>query len=394
MVIVTTILTAFAALAFVIASVPNGTTHVVAPAGGDFASIAAAVEAADDGDTIRVGPGLYTETVRIDKSIEVVGDGDRGEIIVEAPQDPDRLAACQPGLPFDEELGCAFVLVDTDATLRGLTLRGDSAGVMVYGGAPLIEGLDFERTGEPWGRFEDEWLVPSEAAHLDGHGTSITLREGSRARIVGNRLRSTGPIMVEGGSAPTIEGNVLSVGSWILISGVGDGARVVDNEIGGSFGLAAINGTFDPSIDPSARVEISGNVITGNADKGIDLPVAGDYVVSGNRIEDNGGIAVIVRSAAEVRDNVIVANEGGINIIGADATLVGNRLERNTVGVLVNAESPTLEANTITGGGVGLRLMGPDAAPILSGNTICGNDEDTQLQRDASEPDTSGDEVC
>lgn len=47
----------------------------VCPSGCDFSSIQVAVDAANNGDIIRIGEGIYTETVLIDKDLTLAGAG-------------------------------------------------------------------------------------------------------------------------------------------------------------------------------------------------------------------------------------------------------------------------------------------------------------------------------
>ncbi|MBK6765477.1 MAG: hypothetical protein IPG71_03875 [bacterium] len=50
------------------------TVHTVGPSGA-FASLSAAITAASPGDVIQVQPGLYRESLVIDKDLEITGSG-------------------------------------------------------------------------------------------------------------------------------------------------------------------------------------------------------------------------------------------------------------------------------------------------------------------------------
>ncbi len=60
---------------------PNGASLCVGSGPGCFAGIQAALDAAHDGDTVRVGPGTYTGGITIAKSIVLVGAGARSTVI-------------------------------------------------------------------------------------------------------------------------------------------------------------------------------------------------------------------------------------------------------------------------------------------------------------------------
>ena len=113
----------------------NGPIIVDASGGGDFTTIAAAVEEAADGDTILVRPGTYGEEIVIDKDITLRGDGPVDEVVIELAD------------------AVLITLTQSDAEIADLTLRGDkdTQGMYVLGGAPVISGVVFDSTGTPYG---------------------------------------------------------------------------------------------------------------------------------------------------------------------------------------------------------------------------------------------------
>src|SRR3990170_5332877 len=51
---------------------------------GDYTTITEAIKAANPGDRILIRPGLYLEGLVIDKPLEIIGEGDPGEVVVQA----------------------------------------------------------------------------------------------------------------------------------------------------------------------------------------------------------------------------------------------------------------------------------------------------------------------
>jgi hypothetical protein len=114
---------------------PAPRQFVVAPdGGGDFPTLTDAVRRAPAGSRLLVRPGIYNEGIVIDKSLEIVGDGALGEVVVRATQ-----SSC--------------LVVQTDAaTIRNLTLRGQARtggvnnngffAVDISHGRPLFDGCD------------------------------------------------------------------------------------------------------------------------------------------------------------------------------------------------------------------------------------------------------------
>ncbi len=113
---------------------PSPTTKpglVVARIGpADFRSIGDAIKKAPEGSTIYVKPGLYRESITLNKPVELIGDGPHEDIVVETTQG-----------------NC--ILMSTDyAVVRGLTLRQRSgsdmnkSGVYVPQGRLVLEDCD------------------------------------------------------------------------------------------------------------------------------------------------------------------------------------------------------------------------------------------------------------
>jgi len=84
---------------------PSNEIIVSASGGGDFASLSEALNAAAPGARLLVRPGLYGEGIVLSKPVEIIGDGQKQQIVIVSAK-----ASC--------------LLMQTDnATVRGLTLR-------------------------------------------------------------------------------------------------------------------------------------------------------------------------------------------------------------------------------------------------------------------------------
>jgi parallel beta-helix repeat protein len=102
------------------------TTIVVSP-NGSCKTISAAIKKAKAGDIILVKPGIYKEDLVIDKRVEIIGDGEVADIVVESQN-----ASC--------------IMMKTDnALVRGLSLRNraeNAYAVYIPQGKLIVENCD------------------------------------------------------------------------------------------------------------------------------------------------------------------------------------------------------------------------------------------------------------
>jgi hypothetical protein len=346
---------------------PAADTHIVAVDGsGDYATIADAVEAAEVGDTILVKPGIYVESLVITKDIMISGDGERETIVIEAPTDGPTSPTI-PNSPEDEiedwdgllsaDEPYAILLLDTEASLSGLTFRGQRSQVHASGGSPELRDLTFDGVGA------------LDRTSLGTGGNSLVVTGGATAVISDSTFSATGPIGVFEASGPLIEGNTLAGGASMW-GDMGSETIVRANTISESVLTAiSINGE-----EPGVLIE--GNTIADVDGTGIGtVHGLGDVTIRGN----------------DISRTTIGIMLGGFT---QHPTIEGNVLRDNTSGIVVLAGSPVLQDNTITGGQTGLAVVGSGTTPTLSGNTICDNEVDLKLADGVQMPPTDGDEIC
>ena len=97
---------------------------------GGYATVGEAVALALDGDTVLVRPGTYREQVIITRAITLMGDGDRGDIVIEFDASPCLIAE------------------RSAARIANLTIRGTgqhshppAAAILVNSGSPSLDRL-------------------------------------------------------------------------------------------------------------------------------------------------------------------------------------------------------------------------------------------------------------
>lgn len=243
---------------------------------GDFATIGEAVDAAAPGDTVLVRPGTYEESVTVGRAVTIAGE-DPELVVVRAPLDS---APCGPL----HQSPCAMLIVDSDATVRGLTLVGsdetmnNAVAVNVSGGSPRLEGLSI--VGD------------------------ILIADASRAFLTSSDVAGT---VLVSDAMPTVQGNRIA----LLRSEQGGAPRIRRNSI--------------------ARLELvgSGGTVRGNS-----------IVGAGSKTSGRDGVGILVRrpmKGLSIRENRIARHRVGLSVAdGTSLAILFNNFERNRVAVLMD----------------------------------------------------------
>jgi len=336
------------------------TTFVVdddlACAGATHAGIQAAVNAAAAGDTIRVCPGVYDETVNVDKPLTLLG----------AQHGVD--ARGRAAAPAEESVvngaGGGFNITAGSVSVDGFTLTGAAGpGVAVSGGANPIDGvrvlnniirgntlgINFNNHGDGasvrFNLFDSNngagpnsgvGIYSNLALNFDaldgnrftGQQSASMLFEGGRLglEVTNNQLIDDAPLILEGVTGARITGNTFrgsngdavrfrqgvdgavlscntfedSAGSALRLfgAGVGTNLRLNDNNIQGNlFGLTVDPGAYDTA---GGRLDATNNW-WGSASGPFDVQ-GGNPGGAGDRIDDPDEVVDFVpfRTAAEV----------------------------------------------------------------------------------------------
>jgi len=341
----------------------DGAIVVDQSGGGDFTTIAEAVDMAQDGDTILVRPGTYDEAVVITRDITLAGDGTREDIVISSNGDDPLLS-----------------ITDSDADVSNLTLLGNRSEVSVNGGAPTLHDLAFRLVGEPCTDLVGCGFDPA------SEGVSLNLTDTS-ARIVGNTFVGKGKLSVLAGSIPYIDGNTLSGGMKIVLEEAGAEGIIRDNTIHGldSFGI---------NLASAGKYLIEGNTI-------IDAPTSGIWnqgINSDPLIRDNkiSGSEIGIRMGFDtptITGNQLVGNGTAIQADGSDALIDGNSIRDGKAGIVITGMgSPTVTGNDIEVTGRGIDL-GPGSSAVVSGNTVCGAEASIYVDANADAAATNN-ETC
>lgn len=291
----------------------------------DYATIQAAIDAADDGDTIIVAAGTYNENVVVDKSLILQGE-DKETTIIQS-----QLEGGMYGTYGDR----VVIIEANDVSVSGFTLsgytstpekRGTTAWPLYADGYNNLEASDNIFTFYTQGgiRFLDGDNILIKDTFFQRETRSIWYDPpgAEPGSYVDRTYGGMGPELW-GCTNATIDPNVIETYAvGISIMGC-DGVSIEDN-------IVSAPDTTTPS------------------DSGIHIQSSSDITVAGNSVSNF--------TAGEKAGYNNGTTGAGIRILSSNenVTVEGNELHHNTVGVLVTGASgsPEIHRNNIEDNGV------------------------------------------
>ena len=280
-------------LMIIVQSAESSSKTIVVP--DDYPTIQEAIDSASAGDTVFVKNGVYTEKIRIDKSLSLIGEDRQNTVVI--------------GVTTRFSASYAVRVTAEDVTISGFTIKDDHTG---------------DRKIGIWVDTENYQFQPS------------------RCRIIGNNIennRIEGIVIQSGENHVISENNITRNKKGIS---VGSSNNVISgNNIRG-------NNALGVSVVSSTNVTISENNISGNGvtpsygetnPGGLNLRSYGSFFVYGNNITDNQGFGVQFAEGCSnslVYQNNILRNGIGVKLLnfplGGDSTIgTGNIVYLNNI---------------------------------------------------------------
>ncbi len=278
-------------------------------------SLRVALRQAEPGTRIAILPGLYRESLVVEKDVTLVGQGEAGEVVIESPAGP------------------CLALNAADVRLAGLTLRSADAeaALLALRGRIVVEGCGFEVAGGPAIRVSGDSADPS---------------------FLDCGIRGAGPVAVQADADSR--------------------ARLEGCTVAGEF-LAAVRAAG------GARVQLNRCTLTTAPGVGVHLlpgaqAILEDCLVSGQAA---GGVEIEAEARAELRRCRILAS-GSIGVLameGGQATLDDCEVSGHALGAVHGADGASialrrcrLHGNPGLGGSVADQGLLAMEACELSGN--------------------------
>jgi parallel beta-helix repeat protein len=336
------------------ASVPlvvDGPPAVECP-DAQFTSIQAAVAAAPSGGTIKVCPGLYTETVTVPKQKPLTFRALRdwptaAPCPTDLATDPQRYAIVAPPSPSPSPSPGSddgFRLSEDGSAIDGFVIRGFSRGIVTdpgFSGYAIRNvilqddtiGISFASSGAQESTIERSCM----------RATSVGLESFSlrRARVDRNDLRQNGfgVALVDVADVRVTRNDVSDTSQAGILATLGTNVSVRGNRVTRS-GSAIVYGNTDG--------DIRFNRIQQAAETAIGLFSGHDVQVGFNLIRESGvGVQLLEAHGNSLRDNLIESSgSDGILMDASDANLIEGNLSRanGADGIHVASQS---SANTI-----------------------------------------------
>ncbi|MDQ4123883.1 MAG: pectinesterase family protein [Acidobacteriota bacterium] len=288
----------------------NGALVVSADNTGDFTSISEAINAAANGAQILVRPGLYEESLTINKQIEIVGDGAVRDIIVRSRNESclsmqaDRAAVrnltlqCAAGKSGEQVFGVD--IQSGELTLQDCEITSDSLACIAVRGENTNPSIQNCRIGN--GADGGIYFFDSAGGTVD------------RCEILRNRNAS---VIIAQRADPHFKkchiGEGENVGIWVYEDGLGtiDDCDIFGHRAGGviaSNGNPVLRGCkIHNSNESGIFVQRNGSVILEecsiyeNQDAGISIVGRSIVAASNCQINRNGTVAVRAKEESTVR---------------------------------------------------------------------------------------------
>lgn len=266
---------------------------------GGYHTIQSAIDAAKDGDTIRVAAGSYTEQLSIRKSLTIVGAGD-ARTVVRAPRH------FRKGLTGRNSI--VEILQGARVSLSSLSVRGPGRGTCednaLFAGIVVLQGSHLN-------------LDRSRVANIHDTPAALCPRSGVAVQIGDGESGSTGTARITRSQITNYQTG------GIVVLNTGSHAEIVDNVVTGP-GHSAKLVTDGIEFVLGANGTIARNVVSGNVCGVPDLGCGADFLENfqlsgiagggpGTKIFENvvfaNQVGIYVSEAADVRDNLLLSND-------------------------------------------------------------------------------------
>ncbi len=305
---------------------------------GDHATIQAAVNAALAGDVIEVSSGTYGETVLMFGTDNLTLRAKKGHVVtIDASSSATPLSVGLANgitvrdIRLRNAIWAGLDVVGVDGMLiTGCTVDGStSGGIRVYGssGEVVIEKCIVKNTTDGGIYLDADKCVVRDSVVRNAGGDGIVVEGGTANTIEGNRIENVGGTGIQVGVYPTPCESCLVADN--RIKGAWDGIVVDDSSTENSIFDNTIKKTDYDGIDLEDGADdniVSGNSIQGTVDTGVECD-SNDCLVCMNQVKGSWNGIWIEDGAYQClffKNKVKQSKDDGFEVDGTSNTLVGN----------------------------------------------------------------------
>jgi parallel beta-helix repeat protein len=342
----------------------------------DFHTIQAAVNAANTGDTIKVAPGIYTESVTVSKAVTISGGlphlpGESGPSIIQSDTTAFTLSASSTTIK-------GFTITTASAAGNGVAV-GISTGPTQSGDTIQNNIIQGEFVGVALNSPTTGTVLASAVSNnqFQNNGTAIASTLGlENAKISGNTFSAdaTWSVAVNGTGASNVQivNNQFTNDAPLLLVNA-DSSKIANNTITNPIadGIDLFGGVTNTAV--------TGNTLSASpavfSDGIFAVSELSDAANTGNRFANNSiagigiGIELIVSTGSTISANNVSNESLGIDILGGDASITNNNA--NGSGIQTFADGAITATGNTANGGNGMDIFaGGDI--VLNGNTANG----------------------
>lgn len=326
---------------------------------------------ASDGDTIYLQPGTYSESLIVNKTVNITG---QENAIIDGGV---RILADGVALSGITIRG-GMIVESNGSRIEGCNVSGCAgSGVVIRGSGNSIVNSSITRNGrvgiEIWGSNNTvRWnrINANEDCGIIAYGDGNIIESNELLENIHDGME------IEGSNNLIVRNNVsMSHGAGIELLNMSRGNVVEGNAI-------YRNGECGIEIIESYENNVSRNILNGN-DFGIKTERATNNLISSNTVVESveDGIEISDESRCNtVHKNNASSNHGaGIRIEGSkDNIVLGNSVHRNAVGIDISrSEKNTVRGNRAVMNGVGIRLDMYSTDNTLYHNAMIDNAQST-----------------
>ena len=283
--------------------------------------------------------------------------------------------------------GIRLSVPDASPAISGNTIGGNSLAPLAVAGGNIDETTSWDA--------DETYFVENDINVLAGGG--LTLPAGAVVKVQNrDAIRVSGSLIASGTLADpvvftdyrddTAGGDTNGDGSasppapgwWAGIIIESGGTASLDHADIRYGGYAGHRNLW---VDGGGDLTLTNSVIQFSQANGVEIrDSAGTHTLTGNQIDNNGGVGIALINAdgmIEISDNVLEQNAAnGVKIEESSPTVLDNEITDNSVaGILVTgaAATPDLFGNLIANNGIGVDATS-DANPLIGGSLANGND--------------------